>query len=71
MTNSEKQNLNTDINCHCDWCNHGDIPVDDEYTIEMRLDIAEAALSGIRQHLWKLDYRLSDLYEWAKRHDKR
>jgi hypothetical protein len=37
----------------------------------MRLDIAEAALSGIRQHLWKLDARLSDLYEWAKRNEHR
>ena len=44
--------------------------MDDEYTLEMRLDIAEAALSGIRQHLWKLDTKLTDLYEWAKRYER-
>lgn len=71
MTYPEKRNLNTDDNCHCDWCNHGDIPLDDQYTIEMRIDIAEAALSGIRQHLWKLDRRLDDLIEWNKRYDRR
>lgn len=63
--------LNTDKYCHCDWCNHGDIPLDDEYTIEMRLDIAEAALSGIRQHLWKLDTKLNDLVEWNNRNESR
>lgn len=63
--------LNTDKYCHCDYCNHGDIPLDDEYTIEMRLDIAEAALSGIRQHLWKLDRNLADLIEWNKRNEHR
>lgn len=67
----EKRNLNTDDYCHCDWCNHGDMPIDDEMTIEMRLDIAEAALSGIRQHLWKLDHRLNELIEWNKRNDHR
>lgn len=70
MTYPEKRNLNTDNYCHCDYCNHGDIPLDDEYTIEMRLDIAEAALSGIRQHLWKLDRRLEDLIEWNKRYER-
>lgn len=56
--------------CNCDYCNHGDMPIDDEMTLEMRLDIAEAALSGIRQHLWKLDHKLTDLAEWAKRTDR-
>ena len=64
-------NLNTDNYCHCDWCNHGDMPIDDEMTIELRLDIAEAALSGIRQHLWKLDMKLNDLVEWNKRNESR
>lgn len=56
-------------NCYCDYCNHGDMPIDDEMTLEMRIDIAEAALSGIRQHLWKLDHKLNDLIEWNKRLD--
>jgi hypothetical protein len=56
--------------CYCDYCNHGDMPIDDEMTLEMRLDIAEAALSGIRQHLWKLDHKLTDLSDWAKRTDR-
>lgn len=43
------------------------MPIDDEMTLEMRIDIAEAALQGIRQHLWKLDYKLNDLIEWNKR----
>lgn len=47
--------------CNCNYCNHGDMPIDDEMTLEMRIDIAEAALSGIRQHLWKLDHKLNDL----------
>lgn len=47
------------------------MPIDDEMTIEMRLDIAEAALSGIRQHLWKLDTKLTDLVEWNKRNESR
>jgi hypothetical protein len=46
------------------------MPIDDEMTLEMRLDIAEAALSGIRQHLWKLDHKLTDLSDWAKRTDR-
>lgn len=56
--------------CNCNYCNHGDMPIDDEMTLEMRIDIAEAALSGIRQHLWKLDHKLNDLIEWAKRTDR-
>ena len=55
--------------CSCNYCNHGDMPIDDEMTLEMRIDIAEAALSGIRQHLWKLDHKLNDLIEWNKRLD--
>ena len=55
--------------CNCNYCNHGDMPIDDEMTLEMRIDIAEAALSGIRQHLWKLDHKLNDLIEWNKRLD--
>lgn len=55
--------------CNCNYCNHGDMPIDDEMTLEMRIDIAEAALSGIRQHLWKLDHKLNDLIEWNKRSD--
>lgn len=58
------------MNCYCDYCNHGDMPIDDEMTLEMRLDIAEAALSGIRQHLWTLDQKLKDVYDWAKRSDR-
>lgn len=53
--------------CSCNYCNHGDMPIDDEMTLEMRIDIAEMALSGIRQHLWKLDQKLNDLIEWNKR----
>lgn len=53
--------------CSCNYCEHGDMPIDDEMTLEMRIDIAEAALQGIRQHLWKLDYKLNDLIEWNKR----
>ncbi len=45
------------------------MPIDDEMTLEMRIDIAEAALHGIRQHLWKLDHKLNDLIEWNKRLD--
>jgi len=56
--------------CYCDYCNHGDMPIDDEMTLEMRLDIAEAALSGIRQHLWQLDHKLKDMHDWAKRTDR-
>lgn len=55
--------------CGCNYCEHGDMPIDDEMTLEMRIDIAEAALSGIRQHLWKLDHKLNDLIEWNKRLD--
>ena len=55
--------------CNCNYCNHGDMPIDDEMTLEMRIDIAEAALSGIRQHLWKLDHKLNDLIEWNKQLD--
>jgi len=57
--------MNTE--CECNYCKCGDQPFDEELTLEMRLDIAEAALMGIRQHLWQLDYKLKDLYEWAKR----
>lgn len=28
--------------CNCNYCNHGDMPIDDEMTLEMRIDIAEA-----------------------------
>ena len=56
--------------CGCNYCEHGDMPIDDEMTLEMRLDIAEAALTGIRQHLWKLDHKLADLHDWAKRTDR-
>jgi len=52
--------------CECNYCKCGDQPFDEELTLEMRLDIAEAALMGIRQHLWQLDYKLKDLYEWAE-----
>jgi hypothetical protein len=57
--------MNTE--CECNYCKCGDMPFDEELTLEMRLDIAEAALMGIRQHLWQMDYKLKDLYEWAKR----
>ena len=59
--------MNTE--CECNYCKCGDEPYDPELTFEMRLDIAEAALMGIRQHLWKLDTHLNTLIEWNKRND--
>jgi hypothetical protein len=64
QNNPRKQLMNTE--CECNYCKCGDQPFDEELTLEMRIDIAEAALMGIRQHLWQLDHKLDDLYKWAK-----
>jgi hypothetical protein len=63
-----KRKMNTE--CECNYCKCGDQPFDPELTLEMRIDIAEAALMGIRQHLWQLDSKLKDLVEWSKKTDR-
>lgn len=47
-----------------------DEPTDDDLNLEQRLDIIEAMLRGVRTNITRLDWRLQDLEEWAKRTQK-
>lgn len=45
-----------------------DEPDYEDMDLEARLDVVEAMLRGIRTNLSRLDWRIQDLEEWAKRH---
>jgi hypothetical protein len=54
--------------CTCYNCQMIDEPDYDDMDLEARLDVVEAMLRGIRTNISRLDWRLQDLEEWAKRH---
>jgi hypothetical protein len=56
--------------CTCYNCQMIDEPTDDDLDLEQRLDIIEAMLRGVRTNITRLDWRLQDLEEWAKRTQK-